>query len=210
MYRPPPFMVDDYAVGFELIRNFPLAQLVLVGDDGSLIATPVPLLADVDNGRLLGHLARPNPVATIERVQANALVIFSGDDAYISPNYYPSKHENPSVVPTWNYETVQISGELTVHDDAAWTEWVVRRLTNEFEHDQTAPWKVDDAPSDYLARMVRSIVGIEISINAMTMKRKLSQNRSAMDRRGVRENLRNRSTREQAAGNAMQPDDSAE
>ena len=202
MYRPTAFMVEDHRVGLQVIGQFPLAQLVIIDETGAPMATPVPLLADRDGTRLVGHLARNNPVATSTSPR-DALVIFSGANAYVSPSYYPSKHDNPSVVPTWNYSTVQVRGVLVVHDDPTWTEWVVRLLTAEFESESTNPWQVDDAPHDYIAKMVGAIVGIEIGIVDMAVKLKLSQNRSESDRLGVTLRFDEGSPEQQAVAAAM-------
>lgn len=201
MHRPSHFMRENPSEGFAVIREHPLAQLVVVDDAGRAHATPVPLIADTGTSRLIGHLARPNPLVTIGG--GEALVVFSGSDAYVSPSYYPSKRTNPEVVPTWNYSTVQIRGTLTMHPDAQWTEWVVRRLTAHFESDHATPWSVDDAPENYVSKMVKGIVGIEIDIREMSVKLKLSQNKSHDDRRGVSEALDHRSPTERDVSAAM-------
>ena len=114
-----------------------------------------------------------------------SLAIFAGPDAYVSPNWYATKAETGKVVPTWNYEVVHAAGELVVHDDAAWVGDLVRRLTERHEAGQERPWSVDDAPADFVAAQLRAIVGIELRITRLEGKRKLSQNRSAADVRGV-------------------------
>jgi transcriptional regulator len=202
MYRPAAFIVKDREVGSALIADHPLAQLIVVDTAGEPIATPVPLVEDADRLRLVGHLARANPVARQPGPRV-ALVVFSGADAYVSPNSYPSKHADPRVVPTWNYDTVQLRGTLTVHDDPVWTEWVVRLLTATFEGRTPTPWHVDDAPADYIAKMVGAIVGVEIVIDEITVKRKLSQNRSDADREGVRQRFSAGTPAEQAVASAM-------
>ena len=209
MYRPSAFMTDDPDDGFSLIARYPLAQLIVVDDTGTAVATPVPLLVDVESGCLIGHLARTNPCSATPGARS-ALVIFSGADAYISPDFYPSKVTNPGVVPTWNYETVQIRGVLTVRDDTAWTERVVRRLTEHFEAGRTTPWHVDDAPDDFIERMVRGIVGLEITIDDMVTKRKLSQNRNAIDQEGTSLRLAAGSPRDVAVADAMRCDGEAQ
>ena len=167
----------------------PLAHLVVVDGDGAPVATPVPLIRRGDS--LVGHLARPNPVLGHA---GPALAIFGGDDAYVSPGWYPGKAIDGKVVPTWNYTTVHVAGRLVVHDDAAWTRQVVGDLSDVMERalaDRTGvrPWAVDDAPQDWVAAMVRGIVGIELVDLRIVGKHKMSQNRAADDRSAVADGL---------------------
>ena len=162
-----------------MIDAHPLAQLVVSSPDG-LQATPVPLVRRGD--ALVGHLARPN---SLTKLAGPALAVFTGSGAYVSPGWYPSKRDHGKVVPTWNYETVHVHGTLVVHDDAGWTLDVVRFLTDTFEAALPAPWSVDDAPPEYIAAMLRAIVGIELVDLRVEAKRKLSQNRDDGDRAGV-------------------------
>lgn len=178
MYRPAAFAATD-ADAFELIAAAPLAQLVVVSPDG-LLATPVPLVRRGDT--LVGHLARPNAVW---RHPGDALAVFTGVDAYVSPRWYEGKPIDGKVVPTWNYTTAHVHGRLVVHDDTAWVGDVVRLLTDTFEQPMGDPWSVDDAPADYVATMLRGIVGIELVDLRVEGKAKLSQNRSVADRTAV-------------------------
>ena len=148
-------------------------------------SSPLPILADVRDGtvHVRGHLARPNPLWRL--APCEALVIVALSDAYISPSWYPSKAVNGKVVPTWNYEVVHAHGQLVAHDDVEWLERLVRDLTERHERVNAAPWAVDDAPADYLAAMLRGIVGVEIAVERLEGKRKLSQNRSDEDQRGA-------------------------
>ncbi len=182
MYRPAAFVASD-ADAFALIAAAPLAQLVVVSPDG-LLATPVPLVRRGD--ALVGHLARPNPVW---RNPGDALAVFTGVDAYVSPRWYEGKPIDGKVVPTWNYTTVHVHGRLVVHDDAAWVGDVVRLLTDTFEGPMGDPWSVDDAPADWVGTMLRGIVGIEVTDLRIDAKAKLSQNRSVTDRSNVAEGL---------------------
>lgn len=178
MYLPPAFAAsDDEATA--LIDEFALAQLIVATPDG-LVATPVPLIRRGDS--LVGHLARPNRVWHHE---GPVLAIFTGLQAYISPNWYPSKQVDGKVVPTWNYETVHVHGRLIAHDEAAWKHELVSQLTERFEGDQPEPWAVTDAPPDYITTTLRAIVGIELVDLRIEGKRKLSQNRSEADRGGA-------------------------
>jgi transcriptional regulator len=182
MYRPAAFAASD-ADAWALIAAAPLAQLVVASPDG-LLATPVPLVRRGDT--LVGHLARPNQ---LWRQPGDALAMFTGVDAYVSPRWYEGKPIDGRVVPTWNYTTVHVHGRLVVHDDAQWVGDVVRLLTDTFERPMGDPWSVDDAPADYLAAMLRGIVGIELVDLRIEAKAKLSQNRSVTDRTAVAEGL---------------------
>ena len=190
MYNPPAnrVSVDEAA---RMIRSSGFGHLVSLGHDG-LTASALPFLAESDDERLVlrGHLARAN-LHWRALDGADALVIFPLSDGYVSPTWYPSKTENPRVVPTWNYEVVHVHGRVAVHNDAAWTERMVRELTARHESarvgdNSVAPvWSVNDAPATYITKQVRAIVGIEIVSSHVEGKRKLSQNRSEEDQAGV-------------------------
>jgi transcriptional regulator len=176
------------------------ADLITPGPDG-LIATFLPLLHQPDaggHGRLLGHVARTNPHWRATEPGAESLVIVRGPDAYVSPSWYPAKQDHGRVVPTWNYVTAHVYGRLVVHDDPAWTEDLVRRLTAKHEAGRMRPWSVDDAPPAYIQGQLRAIVGIELEITRVEAKAKQSQNRSAADIDGVIAGLRERGDAESA------------
>lgn len=187
MYTPAAFVEDDPAVIAAFLVEHPMAQLVTMTDAG-LVATPMPMLYEPTadgQSSLVGHVARANrqwadTVATVE-----ALAIFTGANAYVSPNWYPAKAEHGKVVPTWNYETVHVRGVFVVHDDTQWKWALVTRLTQRHESQFDTPWAVEDAPADYIESMVKAIVGVELQITSMQGKRKLSQNRSAEDIAGT-------------------------
>jgi transcriptional regulator len=159
-------------------------------------------------GALLGHLARNNDQWQAP-VLGEALVIVRGPDAYVSPSWYASKAEHGKVVPTWNYVTAHVYGRLVVHDDPAWVEDIVRRLTAKHEADNPRPWSVDDAPRPFVAGQLRAIVGVEVVISRIEAKAKLSQNRPAADVDGVISGLRargdDRSAAAVAAAKAQRP-----
>ncbi len=191
MYRPPANRVDDLAVAVRIVRDHGFGHLVVAGPDG-LDAVPVPVIVDVPDGgggadgaglRVRAHVARANPIW--RAAPCPALLIVSPDDAYVSPGFYPSKRADPKVVPTWNYELVHVHGTLQARPDPAWLEALVRELTERNEATMAEPWAVDDAPADYIQRMLRAIVGIELEVTRVEAKRKLSQNRSAEDVAGV-------------------------
>ena len=194
MYVPAHFMPDDEAVR-ELLRNIGAADLVTATADG-LLSTILPLVHDEPGSRpglgpwgaLLGHVARNNGQWRIPAI-GQAMVIVRGPDAYISPAWYATKIEHGRVVPTWNYITAHVYGRLVIHDDPAWVEVNVRRLTARHEGDRDVPWSVDDAPEAYIAGQLRAIVGVEIVIDHIEGKFKLSQNRSLADITGAVEGL---------------------
>ena len=187
MYNPKVNRVDDRDVVFDLIELARFGHLVSTSADG-LAATGLPLLLERSTGVLRGHFARANAHwKTLDG--ADVLVLFPLADGYVSPSRYPSKAVDGKVVPTWNYEVVHAHGTVTVHDDDAWVRRLVTDLTDHHESSRSAEsgerWKVCDAPSDFIDRQLRAIVGVEISITRVDGKRKLSQNRSDEDRQGV-------------------------
>jgi transcriptional regulator len=188
VYRPTAFDVDDLSTVEEMLSRAPLGHLVVAGDDG-FDATPLPLLCrrDGDTIRLVGHVARPN---TIWRAApCEALVILPGPDAYVSPSWYATKAEHGKVVPTWNYEVVHVHGSLLAHDDPAWLAGLVRALTDAHEASLPTPWSIDDPPDGFVDTMLRGIVGVEVVASRVEAKRKLSQNRSSVDRLGAADAL---------------------
>ncbi|UZE11936.1 FMN-binding negative transcriptional regulator [Pseudomonas sp. B21-053] len=191
MYTPSSFAIDDLQDLHQQILATRLAMLVTHGEQG-LQASHIPLLLDAEqgpNGTLYGHLAKANPQWKELQNGAEALVIFAGADAYVSPGFYPAKAEHGKVVPTWNYVAVHAYGVAEVFTDADRLRNLVSALTDRHEADRTQPWKVADAPADYIAGMLRAIVGFALPIERLEGKRKLSQNRSAADIAGVREGL---------------------
>jgi transcriptional regulator len=190
VYVPAHFKPDDAAVR-ELLAHHGAADLVTSTFRG-LFATLLPFVHDDPAGRpdlgpwgaLLGHVARNNDQWR-EPALGEALVIVRGPDAYISPAWYAAKQEHGRVVPTWNYITAHVYGRLVVHDDPAWVEALVRRLTDRHEGGREAPWSVDDAPRPYVEGQLRAIVGVEVLIDRVEGKFKLSQNRSEADVAGV-------------------------
>lgn len=193
MYTPKHFEETRAEVLHELIRAQPLGLLVTMSDAG-LQANPIPFILDADPaggpGILRAHVARANPLWRDTRADVESLVVFQGPQAYISPGWYPSKREHGKAVPTWNYIAVQARGTLRAIDDAAWLREFVTRLTTRHEAAQAEPWAVTDAPPDFVDTMLRAIVGIELTLTALTGKWKVSQNRPAADRAGVAAGLR--------------------
>jgi len=194
MYNPAHFALQDTVDLHRIIRSHPLGMLVSLAD-GQLDANHIPFELDPGTGPLgllKAHVARANPVWQQCREGAPVMVVFRGAEAYISPNWYPSKHETHRLVPTWNYEVVHAHGRLTVRDDEAYVRGVVARLTRHHEAPEPKPWKMGDSPPDYIDGMLRAIVGIEIHIEQLEGKAKLSQNREERDRMGAAQTLSER------------------
>lgn len=206
VYRPRHFAEDRPDVVSDLINRVGFGHLV-ISNDGDFGSSPIPLLVDeADDGavsRLRGHVARANPLW--RAAPCPVLVIVPGVDDYISPSWYATKQEHGRVVPTWNYDVVHVHGQLVAHDDPTWTEHLVRELTAHHETDRPQPWAVDDAPAPFVTAQVKAIVGIEIVVERIDAKRKLSQNRDAADRAGVVDGLHATGTpRARAVAAAMQ------
>lgn len=192
MYQVKHFAEDRLEIQHALIESHPLGLLICNEDDGRLMANPLPfklVREDGSLGTLQAHMARPNPQWSQLQKLKECLVVFQGEEAYISPNWYPTKQEHGKVVPTWNYVTVHAWGAPTIIDDPDWIRSQVDRLTAQQEADQTVPWKVDDAPPEFSSSMLRGIIGVEIAINEIQGKWKVSQNRPAVDIQGVHDGL---------------------
>lgn len=194
MYIPAHFAEARVPVLQELIRRHPLATLVTVGPDG-IEADHIPLEIDPEPapfGTLRGHVSRSNPLWRETSAGADCLAIFTGPDVYVTPAWYPAKTETGRVVPTWNYAVVHARGPLRIIHDAEWLRALVTRLTDAQEAGRRDPWRVTDAPADFIERQLGGIVGIEIAIRRLQGKWKVSQNRTPEDRAGVVAALRER------------------
>ena len=190
MYLPKHMRAGD-AETVKLLSGLRAADLVTATADG-LYATFLPLIHEAaggEFGRLLGHVARKNDHWRLEPV-GESLVIAHGPDAYITPSWYETKVTTGKVVPTWNYVTAHIYGELIVHDDPAWLGRVVRSLTDRHEGERPVPWSVDDAPRPYVEAQLKAIVGVELRITRMDVKAKLEQGEPPADIDGVIAGLR--------------------
>jgi transcriptional regulator len=185
VYLPKHFEQNDPAVLAAAIHAYPLATLIVTTTQGpSADLIPLEFHPEVGaHGTLRGHVARANPLW--HAAGAPVLAVFQGPQAYVSPNWYPSKREHGKVVPTWNYTMVQARGTLRAVDDAPWVHALVEKLTDRHESTQATAWAVSDAPADYIQQMLRAIVGIEITLTSLVGKWKVSQNRGAADRLGV-------------------------
>ena len=192
LYVPTYYAPADDEVR-ELLRKHGAVDFVTNTTRG-LMATMLPMVwlepssTDAGWGRLVGHVARKNDQWR-EPALGEAMAIVRGPDAYVSPSWYETKRIHGRVVPTWNYVTAYVYGELVVHDDPSWVEDNVRRLTARHEHDRVPAWSVDDAPAEYIAGQLRAIVGLELLIGRVEAKFKLSQNRSSADVNGAIDGL---------------------
>lgn len=185
MYTPAHFAASPDAINDLLAR--PVAVHLVTATEQGILATMLPLIYEPsigEHGALHGHLARNNPQWSAPAL-GESLVILQGADAYVSPSWYASKAEHGRVVPTWNYSTAHVYGELVVHEDAAWLGDHVRRLTDVHEAGSDRPWSVDDAPERFISGQLRAIVGVELIISRIEGKTKLSQNRTDADISGV-------------------------
>ncbi len=194
MYLPPHFAQTQPETLHHLITENPLGALVVSGPDG-LDANHIPFELDCQtgtHGTLRAHVARANPVWQQVQNGAPVLVIFQAEQGYISPNWYPSKHETHRQVPTWNYRVVHVHGSIQIRDEEKYVRGVIGRLTREHERRtcDANPWKMSDSEPAYIDGLVHSIVGIEIAITRITGKFKLSQNKEARDQQGAIDALR--------------------
>lgn len=204
----PKYFEDAADDGLETIRAYPFATLTTPGDDGLPLITHTPMLADEESQafRLIGHVARANPHARNLSVGGPAVAVFNGPNAYISPNWYPSKHAGKEAVPTWNYVAVHAIGTIRPLADYADKRRVVRALSIRFEGDGPSAWRLDDEPEDFVRKMLGGIVAFALDVERLESKAKLSQNRTASDRVGVIEGLKASDTsngREVAAAMAL-------
>jgi transcriptional regulator len=187
MYVPKHFQEDRLDVLAAFLRAHPFATLVSM-NGGELVATHLPLLWDPEPapfGTLTGHVARANPHGRHLASGVASLAIFQGADAYVSPSWYPSKHEHGKAVPTWNYVAVHAYGPLEVIDDVDWLRAFVTRLTDVQESALPEPWRVTDAPEAYTGQLLKAILGLSISVSKLEGKWKLGQNRPGADYDGA-------------------------
>ncbi len=192
MYIPAHFREDRLEVLHALIRDHGLATMVTLTSDG-LMANHIPMILDsaaAPLGVLRGHVSRANPQWRESLVETEALAIFQGPSAYISPSWYKTKQETGRVVPTYNFIVVHARGRFRIFEDPADLERNVRALTEHHEAAFPRQWSVDDAPADFIQSQLKGIVGVEIAISRLEGKWKVSQNRPAADRAGVVEALR--------------------
>jgi transcriptional regulator len=200
MYIPPHFAETRPEELQRIMRAHPLGILVTQAA-GELDANHIPFEFDPDagtHGLLTAHVARANDVWRRNPSGTPVMVIFRGAEGYISPNWYPSKHEAHKQVPTWNYEVVHAHGTLTIRDDEAFVRGMVARLTRRHEAGEPRPWKMGDSAPDFIDGLLERIVGIEIAVTSLVGKAKLSQNKEARDRDNAADTLAQRGNAELA------------
>lgn len=190
MYIPAHFSIKNPQRMHQIIQTHPLGVLLTMTPEG-LDANHIPFELDAGRGVLTAHVARANPVWQQCGNGTDALVIFRGHESYISPNWYPSKHEFHRQVPTWNYEVVHVHGRMVVQDTEKFVRGVLGRLTRKHEAIEPKPWRMGDSAPEFIDGMLKAIVGIEITITRMEGKAKLSQNREDRDRLNAAEVLAN-------------------
>ena len=196
MYVPEHFKETRPEELRRIMTAYPLGAFVTSGPHG-LDACHLPFVLQPDageHGRLRAHVARANPVWTEIQDGDEVLVIFGAPDAYISPNWYPSKHELHRQLPTWDYQVVHVHGQVRVHDDERFVRGLVARLarTHESQAGVAKPWKMTDSPEDYINGNLANIVGIEVDISRILGAWKVSQNREERDRLSAARELRDR------------------
>ena len=178
------FHSDDRQEAMRFLKTHPFAMLAVNGQQGPVSAM-VPLVADKNGQVLLGHVARNNPFWKSAKEAQHAIAIFKGVDAYVSPSLYASKKEHGKVVPTWNYMALEVRGAIRIETDPSAMMPYITALTDTMESHRDMPWKVSDAPDDYIERLSHGIVGFQLKIDDMSYVRKLSQNKSSQDLAGV-------------------------
>ncbi len=188
MYVPPFNAVTDDAEIRSLVEAIGTAEFITTGADGYPLATLLPVLWIGDT--VIAHLARANPHWQQVPDDSPALLVCSGPQAYVSPSWYAAKIEHGRVVPTWNYSSVHLTGRARVHQDPEWLRQAVTDLTHRHEDQRSVPWAVTDAPQAYIDGQLKGIVGLEVTVERVEAKAKLSQNRSEADRAGVVAGLR--------------------
>ncbi|WP_054313997.1 FMN-binding negative transcriptional regulator [Mesorhizobium sp. 1M-11] len=189
MYQPPHFNETRLEVLHGLIRAHPLGLLISNGEDGP-VADPIPFLLDGETGKhgmLRAHLAKANPHWRLiaDNPSAKVLIVFQGEDAYVTPSWYETKRQTGKVVPTWNYASVQVRGTAQIKDDSAWLARQIADLTRQQEGGREQAWAVTDAPPEFIQAQIKGIIGLEITVENITGKWKVSQNRPVADREGV-------------------------
>jgi len=204
MYEPSLFRVEEKEQLIAFLRAHPLGLLIVQGAE-KISADLIPFLVDDEGLSLRAHFARANPLLQALATPQRILVVFCGPQAYVSPGYYPSKAEHGRVVPTWNYAMVQAQGLARLREEPEWISTQIADLTAQQEASRPAPWSPEDAPKNFIEAQMRAIVGLEIAIDDLRGKYKMSQNRSEPDRRGVMAGLAGEKSPEaQAAAELMQ------
>ncbi|BET26906.1 PaiB family negative transcriptional regulator [Limnobacter thiooxidans] len=191
MYLPKHFEETSQQLLFDLIKAHPLATVVTLSESG-LNANHIPLMiAENENGEkvLRGHVARANPILNDIGLSPSTLLVFQGDEHYITPSWYATKKETEKVVPTWNYVVVHVRGKMRVVEDAAWLHKQLNDLTVQQESSRDQPWSLSDAPPEFIEQIKKAIVGFEVQIESLVGKWKVSQNQPQVNRESVAKGL---------------------
>lgn len=205
MYTPPHFSEDDLPTLHDQIHRARLANLITMGTDG-LDVSHVPVLIDLAEGTygtIYGHLSRGNPQWRTADTTTEALITFTGPDAYITPSWYATKAETEKVVPTWNYQAIHARGTVDFFEDAPALLSLVTRLTEKHEGRRANPWAVSDAPADFIAAQLKGIIGFRVPVRVLEGKSKMSQNRPPQDQSGVIDGLKTEGEAAEAAAAAV-------
>lgn len=206
MYVPSTFATDDDHA-WQIVNDAGAGMLVVAAAEG-LSSVFVPVVASEDRRTLWSHLAKANSWWKSVGDETEVLALFVAASAYVSPSYYPSRAENPNVVPTWNYAVAEVRGRLTLHEDLEWKLNQVRAVTRQFEYGRDPEWLVDNLDESYRDSRLKAIVGIEIDVTSIVGKAKLSQNRPEVDQRSVLEHLAQGTPTEQIVAHRMKAIDS--
>lgn len=203
MYVPPKFAVDDDEA-WQIVADAGAGMLVIQTPEG-MASVYVPILVSDDRRILATHVARANPWWKAVEEGADVLALFLAASAYVTPSYYPSRLENPGVVPTWNYVAAEVHGRATIHDDLEWKLRQTGLVTERFERGRDPEWRADDLDQQFREGQLKAIVGIEITVASIVGKAKLSQNRPENDRVNVREQFSEGSLSERSVAQRMDP-----
>ncbi|MFZ1062354.1 MAG: FMN-binding negative transcriptional regulator [Acidimicrobiales bacterium] len=187
MYVPSTFELDDEDA-WAVVRDAGAGVLVVASPAG-LVSVFVPVVVSADRRTMTTHVAKANPWWRAAESGADVLAVFLAASAYVTPSYYPSRLDDPAVVPTWNYVAAEVRGRVRVHQESGWKFAQVTDQTSTFEFERRPAWRVDESPRSYVDKQLKAIVGVEIEVTSIEGKAKLSQNRSLDDRRSVRDNL---------------------
>ncbi len=204
MYVPPSFAVDEDDA-WRVVDDAGAGMLVIQSDDG-LSSVYVPVIVSDDRRTMRTHVAKANPWWKSVGDGADVLALFLAASAYVTPSYYPSRLENPGVVPTWNYVAAEVRGRATIHDDSEWKRAQTTAVTARFEAGRDPEWRADDLDPHYRELQMKAIVGVEIAVASIEGKAKLSQNRPDIDRHSVRENFAEGSLAERTVAQRMSAD----
>jgi transcriptional regulator len=203
VYIPPKHAVDNDEA-WQIVRDAGAGLLIISTPEG-LASVFVPVVVSEDRRTLTSHLAKANSWWKSVSGDTEVLAIFLVASAYVSPTYYPSRLENPGVVPTWNYVVAEVRGRLTLHEELEWMQNQVRAVTGQFESGRNPEWRVDDLDPQYRDQQLKAIVGMEIEVTSIEGKAKMSQNRPEVDQKSVRDHLAERTLGEQNVANRMKP-----